>query len=250
MQLEAGAQSEHNNGSPFPAMAEDLPDLPARTWFEYGAREGIPRLLDLWDRHHIKVTSHMVGRAVEANPQLARDIVGQGHEAAAHGYEWVPHWTMSAEAERASYVANIAAIETPDAETVVLRLKAPSSLFLSYMASGGAAIFDPKSADNNKTNPVGTGPFSFVRWNRGDRLEFARNDAYWGEKPALAKATFRFLSDPQAQVAALRARFGNGMADSTEDPDFQRAIAEVMSYKVVPFRNNNANSFRTGIINL
>ena len=75
MQFESGAQSEHDNGSPFPPMDAKYPDLPARTWFEYGVREGIPRLLDLWDRHGVKVTSHMTGQAVERNPQLAREML-------------------------------------------------------------------------------------------------------------------------------------------------------------------------------
>jgi hypothetical protein len=39
MQFESGAQSEHNNGSPFPPRAEDLSDLPACTWFEYRTRD-------------------------------------------------------------------------------------------------------------------------------------------------------------------------------------------------------------------
>lgn len=99
----------------------------------------------------------------------------------------------------------IAEITTPDPATVVIKLKQPTANFLFGLAWGDAVIVAPASAANNKTNPVGTGPFKFVRWNRGDRLELARNDSYWGEKPALAKATFRFMSDPQAQFAALRA---------------------------------------------
>ncbi len=112
MQFEAGAQTEHGNGSPFPSMkATDGPDLPARTWFDYGWREGIPRLLDLWDRHGVKVTSHMIGRAVELQPALAKEIVARGHEAAAHGQTWEPHWTMTEAQELASYRANVAAIQ-------------------------------------------------------------------------------------------------------------------------------------------
>ena len=50
-------------------------------------------MLDLWDRHGVEVTSHMTGQAVERNPQLAKEIVDRGHEAAAHGQTWTPHWT-------------------------------------------------------------------------------------------------------------------------------------------------------------
>ena len=99
----------------------------------------------------------------------------------------------------------IAAIETPDPATVIIRLKQPTANFLFGLAWGDMVIVAQKTAAENKTNPVGTGPYRFTRWNRGDRLELARYDSYWGVKPALARAVFRFMSDPQAQVAALRA---------------------------------------------
>jgi peptidoglycan/xylan/chitin deacetylase (PgdA/CDA1 family) len=73
--------------------------------------EGIPRLLDLWDRHGVKVTSHIVGGAVDLRPDLAREIVERGHEASGHGETWTPQYSMSEEEERASYTANIASVE-------------------------------------------------------------------------------------------------------------------------------------------
>jgi hypothetical protein len=78
MQFEAGAQPERGVQGPFPPLDPRYPDLPRQKWYEYGVKEGIPRLLDLWDAKGIKVTSHMVGQAVERNPQLARDIVSAG----------------------------------------------------------------------------------------------------------------------------------------------------------------------------
>jgi peptidoglycan/xylan/chitin deacetylase (PgdA/CDA1 family) len=110
MQFEAGAQPERAE-SPFPPLDPEYPDLPGTKWFEYGYKEGIPRLLDLWDRNQVKVTSHMVGKAVEKNPQLAREIVERGHEASAHGYSWAPQYSMTPGQERAEYEANVTAIE-------------------------------------------------------------------------------------------------------------------------------------------
>ncbi|MBO9610589.1 MAG: hypothetical protein J7639_31845, partial [Paenibacillaceae bacterium] len=63
-----------------------------------------------------------------------------------------------------------------------LGLKQPTASFLYGLTWGDAVIVAPASAANNKTNPVGTGPFKFARWNRGDRLELARFDGYWGQK--------------------------------------------------------------------
>jgi peptidoglycan/xylan/chitin deacetylase (PgdA/CDA1 family) len=100
MQFEAGGQPD-NAESPFPQnMKAGYKDLPSSTWYAYGYKEGIPRMLDNWDKLGIKVTSHMVGTAVLKNPQLAKEIVQRGHEAAAHGMNWATQYTMSYEEEK------------------------------------------------------------------------------------------------------------------------------------------------------
>ncbi|MCU9954975.1 polysaccharide deacetylase family protein [Burkholderia sp. BKH01] len=103
MQFEAGGQPPKGADSPFPGVAfpPSVPaDLASGTWFAYGYREGIPRMLDLWDRHGVKVTSHMIGEAVLHRPDLAREIVARGHEASAHGPRWRSQFAMSRDDER------------------------------------------------------------------------------------------------------------------------------------------------------
>lgn len=103
MQFEAGGQPLKNTDSPFPKVdfpASIAADPAANTWFAYGYREGIPRMLDLWDRHGIKVTSHMIGEAVRRHPELAREIVRRGHEAAGHGPRWSSQYAMNRAQER------------------------------------------------------------------------------------------------------------------------------------------------------
>jgi peptidoglycan/xylan/chitin deacetylase (PgdA/CDA1 family) len=80
-------------------------------WYEYGFKEGIPRLLETYERRKVKVTSHMAGMAVEKHPALAKEIVERGHEPAAHGYTWEPVYVKTPAEERASYEANVRAIE-------------------------------------------------------------------------------------------------------------------------------------------
>lgn len=100
MQFEAGGQPD-NAESPFPQnMQKGFIDLPGATWFQYGYKEGVPRMLDNWDKLGIKVTSHMVGSAVLKNPALAKEIVDRGHEAAAHGMNWATQYTMPYEQEK------------------------------------------------------------------------------------------------------------------------------------------------------
>lgn len=166
MQFEAGAQSEYNNGAPFPPLVENVPDLPARSWFEYGIREGIPRLLDLWERHHIPVTSHMVGKAVELHPALAKEIVERGHEAAAHGQTWTPHWTLSEVEERHSYQQNIEAIEhatgtRPTGFNAFWLRGTPRTLGI-LQSLGFRYHIDDLSADEPMTTLVNGKPFAIV----------------------------------------------------------------------------------------
>ncbi|CAN5676533.1 polysaccharide deacetylase family protein [soil metagenome] len=110
LQFEAGSQPAAGAPSPFPPLDPKYPDYPATKWFEYGFKEGIPRLLDVFDRKKIRVTSHMVGAAVELNPQLAKEIVDRGHEASGHGQTWTPQFSLSREEEKKDYERSIATI--------------------------------------------------------------------------------------------------------------------------------------------
>jgi peptide/nickel transport system substrate-binding protein len=72
---------------------------------------------------------------------------------------------------------------------------------VSSRAAKGASTED----FNSGKAAVGTGPFKFVRYAKGDRVELARNDAYWGAKPAWEKATFRLITSDPSRIAALLA---------------------------------------------
>lgn len=101
MQFEAGGQPPDAE-SPFPSMSLEKGelDLPKETWFQYGYKEGVWRMLDLWDEHKIKVTSHIVGLAAEKNPEVAKAIVARGHEGASHSMTWSPLRGLSYEQEK------------------------------------------------------------------------------------------------------------------------------------------------------
>jgi peptidoglycan/xylan/chitin deacetylase (PgdA/CDA1 family) len=111
LQFEAGAQPSRSSSAPFPGLNSRYPDLPLTNWYDYGFKEGIPRLLEIFHRRRVHSTCHMAGRAVERNPQLAKEIAERGHEAAAHGQAWAPQYSVTADEERASYQANIESIE-------------------------------------------------------------------------------------------------------------------------------------------
>lgn len=104
------------------------------------------------------------------------------------------------------FFSGIASIETPDDLTLKVTLQEVDALFLIHMAEGDAAILPKDGRDKMKSAPVGTGPFKFSKWVKGDRVELVRNEAYRDSSlPYLDKVVFRFIADPVAQVNALKA---------------------------------------------
>ena len=66
---------------------------------------------------------------------------------------------------------------------------------------------------NSGKAAIGTGPYKYVNFTPGDRIELARNDDYWGAKPVWTKVTFKPIKAGPARVAALLA----GDVDIIED---------------------------------
>ncbi|MFO1137529.1 MAG: ABC transporter substrate-binding protein [Paracoccus sp. (in: a-proteobacteria)] len=96
-------------------------------------------------------------------------------------------------------------VEAIDPQTVRVTLKSPDGAFPFKMAWGDAVMVDPASIKDIATRPVGTGPFKFGEWKQGDHITLTAYDGYWGKKPALKTATFRFIADPTAAFAAIMA---------------------------------------------
>ena len=101
---------------------------------------------------------------------------------------------------------SIESVTAIDPLTVEIKLKNKDAFFLFNMSKGDSVIVAEESAANNTTTPVGTGPFKFDGWTRGDRLTLAKNPNHRDAAAvALDKVTFRFISDPAAATAAMMA---------------------------------------------
>jgi peptide/nickel transport system substrate-binding protein len=101
--------------------------------------------------------------------------------------------------------ANIKSVDVIDPATVKITLTQPTGDFLYNMGWGDAVIVSPKTAAADATTPVGTGPFKFVDWVKGDHIDLAKNPDYWGTPAKLDKVTFKFISDPSAATSAILA---------------------------------------------
>ena len=145
------------------------------------------------------------------------------------------------------FFASIESIETQDPMTVVLKFKEPSFLALFHLGMETAVILDEKSAASEATNPIGTGPYKLSSWTKGASITLDKWDDYREpSKIAIAHATFRFISDPAAAVAAMLAgdvdafpRFANVQAldQFRNDPRFQVMIGGTEGKTILAMNN-------------
>lgn len=110
---------------------------------------------------------------------------------------------------RKGQYADVAAVEAPDANTVVFKLKEPSGSFISSLLSPYNFIYkaDILAKDPHwyEKNIMGTGPFTFVEHVKGSHVVGKKNPNYWDKgKPYLDGYRVLFISSSSAQVAAVR----------------------------------------------
>lgn len=90
-----------------------------------------------------------------------------------------------------------------DASTVRFTLSQRQSTFVYRLASLGIVPESLHEAGGYAQHPVGSGPFTFVQWDKGQQLIVERNESYYGEKPAFERIVFVF-TDEDGTLAAAR----------------------------------------------
>ncbi|MGB2842748.1 MAG: ABC transporter substrate-binding protein [Halobacteriota archaeon] len=106
------------------------------------------------------------------------------------------------EAYRALY-AMLNSIDTPDDYTVKFVLNKSYAPLLRDVSS--APIMSPTAVDENGEfkSPVGTGPFKFDEWVKGQKIVLVKNENYWRGSPKLEAVTFKIIPDASARAMAL-----------------------------------------------
>jgi peptide/nickel transport system substrate-binding protein len=143
---------------------------------------------------------------------------------------------------------DITTIHVRDPHTVTVALKQMNAMFIHNLARQGSVIYPREAVDQQKSHPVGTGPFVLDRWDRGDRIVLKRNPDYHVKGlPRLERATFRFIPDSNAALAALQAgdidvmAFGLG-AESVEvvrkNPNLQVILGETTNDVILALNNS------------
>ena len=105
-----------------------------------------------------------------------------------------------------SYVSPIKEIEIVDDYHGIIKLEKPYAPLVTYVLE--YIMIVPKgSNDELKTHPIGTGPFKFKEWVKGEKAIFVKNEDYWQPgKPKLDEVVFQFQPEYQTRLTSLRAR--------------------------------------------
>jgi peptide/nickel transport system substrate-binding protein len=160
-----------------------------------------PGLAERWDIPDPKTYIFHLHRGIkfsDGRPLTARDVKwsfdsllqGKIRSSKAGAYRYVDH------------------IDAADDHTVVFHLKQPWAGLLWNLAGGeGLGIVPYGSLDEISRNPIGSGPFRFIRAEQDKDVVIERNDNYWGEKVKLERV--RFLVVPDSTTRALELRKGS-----------------------------------------
>ncbi|WP_439595360.1 ABC transporter substrate-binding protein [Falsiroseomonas sp.] len=106
------------------------------------------------------------------------------------------------------------AVETPDAQTAVFKYSRPMPLGLLLRALPDLGYISPKHVFETgnirenpaNTAPIGTGPFKFLQYERGQYIIAERNPNYWRENlPYLDRVVWRVVTDRSAAAAQMEA---------------------------------------------
>jgi peptide/nickel transport system substrate-binding protein len=139
------------------------------------------------------------------------------------------------------FLGNVAGVEVIDPLTVQIKLKAPLTPFLQYLAHHSLYIYSPealkKFGKDIVKNPVGTGPFKLETWEPGVKVVLARNAQYWGGAPKIRQAIYVPIIEAQARLAAIK----TGEIDLTMDvpPD---SLAELRKDANVVVAETNSSA--------
>lgn len=120
-------------------------------------------------------------------------------------------WSKMHPRGRTTY-QNVTSVETPDDTTVVLKLSKPTPILMKSLSSYESQVI-PKHIFDDGTDlakhpgmiaPIGTGPFVFKEWKKGEYILMERNPNYWDQpKPYLDKIVWKIIPDAAARAAAL-----------------------------------------------
>jgi peptide/nickel transport system substrate-binding protein len=113
--------------------------------------------------------------------------------------------TLGEESEQSGFFATITGAEKVDDTTVNVITSGPDPVLPTRMYWMKMIAPGDESRTDFAEKPNGTGPYTFVEWVRGDHVSLERNADYWGDEPAIARVTFRFIAEAGTRLSSLLA---------------------------------------------
>jgi peptide/nickel transport system substrate-binding protein len=105
-------------------------------------------------------------------------------------------------------------VEIVDPYTIRVHTSKPWPTFITIMTFDQPAMYPPKAYAGKDSafiskNPIGTGPYKFVRWSKDEEIVLEANQQYWHGAPKIKAVVFKPIPDDAVRVAALQ----NGEVD-------------------------------------
>ncbi|WP_084635210.1 ABC transporter substrate-binding protein [Propionicicella superfundia] len=103
------------------------------------------------------------------------------------------------------YLGSVKSVTAADDTTLTIVLTQPYPDLLWALSGRAGLVLDPAATNDAATTAIGSGPFTLESWKQGDSLTLARSASYAGDKPKVAKVVFRYITDTNAALNALKA---------------------------------------------
>jgi len=100
-------------------------------------------------------------------------------------------------------------VEIVDSSTVRIHTKKPWPILVNALTFNQASMYPPKAYAGKDTayvskNPIGTGPYKFVRWSKDEEIVLEAFDGHWRGAPRIKTVVFKPIPDDAVRVAALQ----------------------------------------------
>jgi peptide/nickel transport system substrate-binding protein len=142
---------------------------------------------------------------------------------------------------RKEWYSNVEAIETPDAYTVIFRLRRPQPSLLTMLASGYSPVLPAHVPPaEHRTRCLGTGPFKLKEWRKGEFVELVKNPDYFVKgRPYLDRVRYVIIVERGTRVAALKAnQVDVAFPGETSPPIAEQLRAAVPTMTLTPTTSN------------
>jgi len=169
---------------------------------DYGRMEYIGVLAESWEFQGKKWLFHLRKEVRFHNgaPFTARDVIFS-----------INRMKTDKRSLQGENFKDVTEMEAPDDNTLVVMTEKPNAVFLDRLNNRfmiSKAAFD-KSGEQMDQQPIGTGPYKFVSYQRDGNFVMTRNDDYWGPKPEIKEVVYRKVGEDAGRVAGLLAGQGD-----------------------------------------